>query len=39
VLNWNTEAIEFYDSLDALSMNEWTVRRLYGEALQRLAES
>lgn len=39
VLNWNTEAIEFYDSLDALAMTEWTVRRLYGEALQRLAES
>jgi GNAT superfamily N-acetyltransferase len=39
VLNWNTEAIEFYDSLDALSMSEWTVRRLYGEALKRLADS
>jgi GNAT superfamily N-acetyltransferase len=39
VLNWNTDAIEFYDSLEALSMTEWTVRRLYGEALQRLAES
>jgi GNAT superfamily N-acetyltransferase len=39
VLNWNSDAIAFYDSLDALSMTEWTVRRLYGEALQRLAES
>jgi len=39
VLNWNTEAIEFYDSLDALAMTEWTVRRLYGEALERLAAS
>ena len=39
VLNWNTPAIEFYDSLDAASMEEWTVRRLYGEALQKLAES
>jgi len=39
VLNWNTPAIEFYDSLEALSMNEWTVRRLYGEALERLAAS
>jgi GNAT superfamily N-acetyltransferase len=39
VLNWNTEAIAFYDSLDALSMTEWTVRRLYGEALRRLADS
>jgi len=39
VLNWNSDAIAFYDSLEALSMTEWTVRRLYGEALQRLAES
>lgn len=39
VLNWNTPAIEFYDSLDAAAMEEWTVRRLYGEALQKLAES
>ncbi|THD64322.1 GNAT family N-acetyltransferase [Phenylobacterium sp.] len=39
VLNWNTPAIEFYDSLDAAAMEEWTVRRLYGEALLRLAAS
>ncbi|HZZ31092.1 MAG TPA: GNAT family N-acetyltransferase [Phenylobacterium sp.] len=39
VLNWNTPAIEFYDSLDAASMEEWTVRRLYGESLQKLAQS
>jgi GNAT superfamily N-acetyltransferase len=39
VLNWNTPAIEFYDSLDAASMEEWTVRRLYGEALEKLAQS
>jgi GNAT superfamily N-acetyltransferase len=39
VLNWNTEAIEFYDSLDASAMDDWTTRRLYGEALTRLAES
>ena len=39
VLNWNTPAIEFYDSLHAASMEEWTVRRLYGEALQKLAQS
>ena len=39
VLDWNTPAIEFYDSLNAMAMQEWTVRRLYGEALQNLAES
>ena len=39
VLNWNTPAIEFYDSLNAAAMEEWTVRRLYGDALTALAES
>ena len=39
VLNWNTEAIEFYDSLEAVALDDWTTRRLYGEALTRLAES
>jgi GNAT superfamily N-acetyltransferase len=39
VLDWNTPSIEFYDSLGAAAMDEWTVRRLDGEALQRLAES
>ena len=36
VLNWNTPSIEFYDSLGAAAMTEWTVRRLDGEALERL---
>ncbi|MBU1375944.1 MAG: GNAT family N-acetyltransferase [Alphaproteobacteria bacterium] len=39
VLNWNTPSIEFYDSLGASAKTEWTVRRLDGEALARLAES
>ena len=39
VLNWNQPSIEFYDSLGAAAMTEWTVRRLDGEALQRLAAS
>ncbi|MFI4950310.1 MAG: GNAT family N-acetyltransferase [Caulobacterales bacterium] len=39
VLDWNQAAIEFYDSLDAIALNDWTTRRLYGEALQKLAES
>jgi GNAT superfamily N-acetyltransferase len=39
VLNWNTPSIEFYDSLGAERQTEWTVRRLDGEALERLAAS
>lgn len=39
VLNWNTPSIEFYDSLGASAKTEWTVRRLDGEALERLAEA
>lgn len=34
VLNWNTPSIEFYKSLGAEPMNEWTVFRLQGEALK-----
>ena len=37
VLDWNAPAIGFYDSLGAHSMDEWTVRRLDGAALERLA--
>jgi GNAT superfamily N-acetyltransferase len=39
VLDWNTPSIEFYDSLGASAMTDWTTRRLYGEALERLAEA
>jgi GNAT superfamily N-acetyltransferase len=39
VLNWNAPSIAFYDSLGAGAMTEWTVRRLDGEALTRLAAS
>ncbi|WP_293901060.1 GNAT family N-acetyltransferase [Phenylobacterium sp.] len=39
VLNWNQPSIEFYDSLGASAKTEWTVRRLDGEALERLAAS
>ena len=38
VLNWNTPAIEFYRSLGATPMDEWTVQRLTGEVLQHLAK-
>ena len=38
VLNWNTPAIAFYESLGARPMHDWTIYRLADEALQRLAE-
>lgn len=37
VLDWNAPAIGFYDSLGADAMDGWTVRRLHGESLARLA--
>jgi len=37
VLDWNRGAIDFYRSLGAEPMSDWTVYRLSGEALQRLA--
>jgi GNAT superfamily N-acetyltransferase len=37
VLDWNQPAIGFYDALGAEALNEWIVRRLTGEALERLA--
>ena len=37
VLDWNQPAIEFYKSLGARPMDEWTVFRLTGESLTRLA--
>lgn len=37
VLDWNEPAIEFYKSLGAVAMDEWTVYRVSGEALTNLA--
>jgi GNAT superfamily N-acetyltransferase len=37
VLDWNQPSIEFYRSLGAVAMDEWTVYRLTGEPLLRLA--
>lgn len=37
VLDWNTPAIDFYRSLGAIPMEEWTVQRLTGETLKKLA--
>jgi GNAT superfamily N-acetyltransferase len=38
VLDWNEPALRFYRSLGAVPMDEWTVQRVTGEALERLAE-
>ena len=38
VLDWNEPAIRFYKSLGAVPMREWTVFRLTGESLERVAE-
>ena len=38
VLNWNTPAIDFYKSLEAEPMDEWTVFRLTGKSLIKLAD-
>lgn len=38
VLDWNSPAIEFYRSLGAEAMSEWTVYRVSGEPLRRLGE-
>lgn len=37
VLDWNEPAIEFYRSMGAVPMDEWTVQRLNGEALLKVA--
>lgn len=37
VLDWNNPAIGFYRKLGAASMDDWTVYRLTGEPLERLA--
>jgi GNAT superfamily N-acetyltransferase len=37
VLNWNAQAIGFYESLGAVAMDEWTVYRLTGDALDGVA--
>ncbi|HEV8131505.1 MAG TPA: GNAT family N-acetyltransferase [Acidobacteriota bacterium] len=37
VLDWNEPAIRFYQRLGAQAMDQWTVYRLTGDALKRLA--
>ncbi len=37
-LNWNKPSIDFYLSLGAKPMSDWTVYRIAGDTLQNLAE-
>ena len=37
VLDWNEDAIRFYRSLGAVGMADWTIQRVDGAALDRLA--
>ena len=37
-LDWNHPSIDFYLSLDAQPMTDWTVYRIDGDSLQKLAE-
>ena len=37
VLDWNEPAIGFYRNLGAVPLDDWTVQRVTGEALHRLA--
>lgn len=39
VLDWNSAARGFYESLGAVAMEDWTVHRLTGPALRALADS
>ena len=39
VLDWNEPSIGFYKSLGAVPMDEWTVYRMTGDALAKLAAS
>ena len=38
VLDWNSPAIEFYRSLGAVAMDEWTVYRVSGDELKKLGK-
>jgi GNAT superfamily N-acetyltransferase len=37
VLDWNQPAIDFYRAMGAIGMDEWTVQRVTGDALAKLA--
>ena len=37
-LDWNQPSIDFYLSLGAAALDEWTTYRLTGETLKKMAE-
>lgn len=37
VLDWNAPAIGFYESIGAVAMKDWTIMRVEGDALAKLA--
>jgi GNAT superfamily N-acetyltransferase len=39
VLDWNEPALRFYRSIGAIPMDEWTVQRVTGDNLIKLAEA
>lgn len=39
VLDWNETEVNFYKKLGAKAMDEWTVYRVAGDALDNLADS
>jgi GNAT superfamily N-acetyltransferase len=39
VLDWNTPSIDFYKSIGAVPMDEWTVFRLSGDDLKKFASN
>ncbi len=38
VLDWNTPSIDFYKSLGAVPMDDWTVFRITGETLHKMGQ-
>jgi GNAT superfamily N-acetyltransferase len=38
VLDWNEPSIDFYRSIGAVAMDEWTVYRLSGDALRNFSK-
>lgn len=39
VLDWNEPAIKFYRSIGAVPLDDWTIQRVSGDALRKLATS
>src|SRR5690348_16436013 len=37
-LDWNEPAIRFYKSMGAIALDDWTIFRVTGDALQKLAQ-